>query len=53
MKKCSVLILVLVIVAAVALFGCEKKKEYSPPTACCTACCDAACGACACAGTGA
>jgi len=23
--------LVLMIVAAVALFGCEKKKEYSPP----------------------
>ena len=32
MKKYSVFILVLVIVSAVALFGCEKKKEYSPPT---------------------
>jgi len=31
-KKYSVFILVLVIVAAVALFGCEKKKAASPPT---------------------
>ena len=31
MKKYSVVFLVMVIVAAVAFFGCEKKKEYSPP----------------------
>jgi len=31
MKKCFVAILVLIIVATVALFGCEKKQAAPPP----------------------